>query len=156
MKRLFTGPAFALALSASAFVSGCSSEATTDKPEAPAAPAAPAEPAAADGAEAEAGEASAATVSTELTPDELAAANVQKMCPVSDEELGSMGGPIKVSIKGRDIYLCCEACVDAVKEDPDKYIAILDAAKQTEGGDASDAATDAPAESAPAADGATS
>ena len=43
----------------------------------------------------------------------------QTTCPV-------MGGPIDkslyVDVKGKRIYLCCAACEDAVRAEPDKYI----------------------------------
>src|SRR5262245_24889925 len=58
-----------------------------------------------------------------------AAAVAQKVCPVSDEPLGAMGTPIKVNVKGRDVFLCCESCRDSILGDPDKYLAKLDAKK---------------------------
>lgn len=43
----------------------------------------------------------------------------QTTCPV-------MGGPIDKSLyvdaKGKRIYLCCAACEDAIRAEPDKYI----------------------------------
>ena len=35
---------------------------------------------------------------------------VQKICPVSGEMLGSMGEPIKVQVGAEDIFLCCKSC----------------------------------------------
>jgi YHS domain-containing protein len=47
----------------------------------------------------------------------------QKICPV-------MGNPIDPKIfadhKGRRIYFCCEMCPPRFKEDPEKYIKIVD------------------------------
>jgi hypothetical protein len=51
----------------------------------------------------------------------------QKLCLVAEEPLGSMGTPIKLTVKGRDVFLCCEGCREAVLADPDKYLAKLDA-----------------------------
>ena len=48
---------------------------------------------------------------------------VQKMCPVSDEPLGSMGVPIKMDVKGRDVFICCAGCKGAVEDDPDAILA---------------------------------
>ncbi len=48
-------------------------------------------------------------------------ARVQRLCPVTGEELGSMGPPIPVTVSGRTIQVCCEACVAAVRRDPAKY-----------------------------------
>lgn len=54
-------------------------------------------------------------------------ARVQRLCPVTGEELGSMGRPIPVNVRGRTIYVCCEPCVNAVRRDPDKYLRKVDA-----------------------------
>jgi YHS domain-containing protein len=49
----------------------------------------------------------------------------QQICPVSGKKLGSMGGAIKVSVKGRDVYVCCKGCVNTLLRSPDKYLARL-------------------------------
>jgi hypothetical protein len=75
--------------------------------------------------------ASADTAVTEamaqLSPEDRAVAEAQKICPVSDEPLGSMGTPIKHTIAGRDtaVFICCEGCGDSLDKDPDKYLAKL-------------------------------
>jgi len=83
-----------------------------------------------------AAESSAATDSDEVTAAfaslseaDRAAALAQKICPVSDEPLGSMGAPLKVTVEGRDVFLCCEGCKKALEEDPQKYLAKLAPAK---------------------------
>lgn len=50
----------------------------------------------------------------------------QQTCPVTGEELGSMGPPIPVNVKGRTIQVCCDGCVAAVRKNPDKYLKIVD------------------------------
>jgi YHS domain-containing protein len=87
-----------------------------------------------------------------------AAARAQRVCPVTGEALDSMGGPIKVTIEGRDVFLCCEHCVEALEEDPAKYFAILDGAAADaadEAEDTAEAAEDAATDEAekPAAEG---
>lgn len=47
----------------------------------------------------------------------------QKLCPVSDEALGSMGPPVPVVIKGETIYVCCKGCIADVQSDPDAILA---------------------------------
>jgi hypothetical protein len=47
----------------------------------------------------------------------------QKICPVSDAALGSMGTPIKLSVAGQDVFICCECCEQPLKDEPDKYLA---------------------------------
>jgi len=50
----------------------------------------------------------------------------QKVCPVTDRKLGSMGAPIKVMVKDRAVFICCAGCKKALLADPDKYLKKLD------------------------------
>ena len=52
-----------------------------------------------------------------------AAIRAQKVCPVSGLPLGGMGKPIAVSVGGKSIYVCCASCINAIKENPAKYLA---------------------------------
>lgn len=61
----------------------------------------------------------------ELSPEDRTAAEKQRICPVTDEPLGSMGKPYKLTVQDRDVFLCCEMCKDAVTDEPDKYLAKL-------------------------------
>jgi hypothetical protein len=61
-----------------------------------------------------------------LSPADREAATAQKMCPVSDQALGSMGTPIKVVVEGREIFVCCQGCVEELKGNFDEYVAKLD------------------------------
>ena len=61
-----------------------------------------------------------------LNDADRAAAAKQKTCPVTDEALGSMGTPVKVAVKGRDVYLCCAGCKAKLLKDVDGYLAKLD------------------------------
>lgn len=49
----------------------------------------------------------------------------QRICPVTDEELGSMGPPVKVVVEGRTVFLCCKGCESALRKEPKKYLAKL-------------------------------
>lgn len=66
------------------------------------------------------------TEMAKLSPEDRALAEKQKICPVSDDPLGAMGTPIKVTVDGKDIFVCCQGCVDPVKNDFAKYAAKLD------------------------------
>jgi YHS domain-containing protein len=44
-----------------------------------------------------------------------------KKCVISDEDLGSMGKPVKVTHEGTDVYLCCKGCTKDFNKDPGKY-----------------------------------
>jgi Cu(I)/Ag(I) efflux system membrane fusion protein len=59
--------------------------------------------------------------------DQLAAADrelalAQAICPITDEPLGSMGVPPKITVKGQAVFLCCARCEPKVKRDPDKVL----------------------------------
>jgi hypothetical protein len=62
----------------------------------------------------------------ELSAADQAVALAQKICPVSGEALGGMGTPIKVSVGGRDVFICCESCKEPLLAEPDKYLAKLE------------------------------
>lgn len=61
-----------------------------------------------------------------LSPADRTLAEAQKVCPVNGAPLGSMGTPIKVAVEGREIFVCCEGCVEELKSDFSKYAAKLD------------------------------
>ncbi|MES1213174.1 MAG: hypothetical protein ABUL64_01175 [Singulisphaera sp.] len=117
MARLILGLTFAVGLVA-ATLSGCSKPAAPTKPSAEAQSSMP-------GEDTEA--ADIAKAMAQLPEGERAVALAQKTCPVGDSPLGSMGMPYKVTVKGRDVYLCCEGCKDSLEKDPDKYLAKIGA-----------------------------
>ncbi|KAA5539786.1 hypothetical protein FYK55_23380 [Roseiconus nitratireducens] len=43
-----------------------------------------------------------------------------------DEPLGSMGGPVKLMVGGKPIFLCCRGCIKKVEAEPAKYMAMVD------------------------------
>ncbi len=47
----------------------------------------------------------------------------QKTCPVTGEELGSMGPAIPVTVNGQTVYVCCRGCAAKVQRDPATYLA---------------------------------
>lgn len=61
----------------------------------------------------------------ELSPADRTLAEKQETCPVSGEPLGAMGKPYKVTIEGRDVFLCCPGCEAKLKENPQEYLAKL-------------------------------
>ncbi|MEM7457271.1 MAG: efflux RND transporter periplasmic adaptor subunit, partial [Planctomycetota bacterium] len=50
----------------------------------------------------------------------------QKICPVANFPLGSMGTPIRVDVEGRAVFICCEGCRQSLIDEPQKYLEILD------------------------------
>jgi Cu(I)/Ag(I) efflux system membrane fusion protein len=49
----------------------------------------------------------------------------QKVCPVTGMPLGSMGTPVKVSVNGRPVFICCEGCRERLLTEPVKFLARL-------------------------------
>jgi len=62
-----------------------------------------------------------------LSPEDKKAAMAQRLCPITEEPLGSMGKPVKMTVKGRTVFLCCQGCDYSVNEDPDGALKKLDA-----------------------------
>ncbi len=58
-----------------------------------------------------------------LNAEDRSLAEKQKICPVGDAPLGSMGPPVKVNVAGHDVFLCCEHCEAPLKAEPEKYLA---------------------------------
>jgi membrane fusion protein, copper/silver efflux system len=65
----------------------------------------------------------AAAALNPLGPEDRLVAQRQKLCPVTNKPLGSMGTPARVVVSGQIVFLCCDGCEDALKRDPAKYLA---------------------------------
>jgi len=61
----------------------------------------------------------------ELSETDRESAMKQHVCPVTGEMLGTMGVPIKLTVKDHDVWVCCEGCQKQLEADPDKYLAKL-------------------------------
>ena len=46
----------------------------------------------------------------------------QKVCPVMDEPLDAMGGPYKVNVRGKAVYICCPGCAVTLNDDPIQFL----------------------------------
>ena len=58
-------------------------------------------------------------------------AEAQRFCPVLDENrLGSMGTPVKVTVEGQPVFLCCEGCKKSALANPKQTMAKVAAFKQ--------------------------
>lgn len=60
-----------------------------------------------------------------LSPADREAALAQKVCPVSGEPLGAMGTPRKITVEGREVFICCEGCDEKLRANPEEYLAKL-------------------------------
>jgi membrane fusion protein, copper/silver efflux system len=64
-----------------------------------------------------------------LSPEDQKLAAQQKFCPITGLLLGSMGVPVKITLKDQPVFLCCPGCVDEAKKDPDKTLKKIDELK---------------------------
>lgn len=62
---------------------------------------------------------------SKLTADDQELVKKQKICPVTELALDSMGGPIAVEVAGRKVFICCKGCESKLKQEPQKYLAKL-------------------------------
>ena len=49
----------------------------------------------------------------------------QKTCPVTGEELGSMGAPLPAVVRGQTVYVCCRGCAARAQREPEKTLAAV-------------------------------
>jgi hypothetical protein len=54
----------------------------------------------------------------------------QGSCPVSKKKLGSMGEPVKVTVKGQPVFLCCASCKDEALANPEKTLTAVEELKR--------------------------
>jgi Cu(I)/Ag(I) efflux system membrane fusion protein len=65
-----------------------------------------------------------------LSPEDRRLALAQGYCPIlEDNRLGSMGTPVKVTIKGQPVFLCCKACEKEALEHPVQTLAKVEKGK---------------------------
>lgn len=70
-----------------------------------------------------------------LDPEDRQRALAQRICPVTEKPLGSMGVPPQVEVDGRRVFICCEGCRKRLLEDPEKYLPALPDTAESEPGD---------------------
>jgi YHS domain-containing protein len=66
----------------------------------------------------------------QLSEEDRRLAEAQRTCPVSGEPLGSMGVPIKLTVAGQDVFICCEGCKEDLLKNPDQYLKKSEAPSQ--------------------------
>ena len=70
-----------------------------------------------------------------LDPEDRQRALAQRICPVTEKPLGSMGVPPQVEVDGRRVFICCEGCRKRLLADPEKYLPALPDTAEVEPGD---------------------
>ena len=48
--------------------------------------------------------------------------STQRICPVTGAALGSMGVPVKITLRGQPVFLCCKGCIGKAKRSPDEML----------------------------------
>jgi hypothetical protein len=107
------------------FAAGCE-----DKPDASANPSTPSTPAPSTAEVLTEEQAEIEKALAQLDPADRALAEKQKICPVAEEPLGSMGKPEIVEVSGQKVFICCEGCRKPLLAKPEKYLANLDAVEK--------------------------
>jgi Cu(I)/Ag(I) efflux system membrane fusion protein len=65
-----------------------------------------------------------------LGPEDRKLAQAQRFCPVlKSSRLGLMGAPVKITLEGKPVFLCCSSCEDKAKADPQKTLATVEELK---------------------------
>ena len=55
-----------------------------------------------------------------LSPEDRALVDAQEYCAVTPKQkLGSMGVPIKVTLEGQPVFLCCKGCKGTAEDEPE-------------------------------------
>jgi uncharacterized protein (TIGR03000 family) len=59
-----------------------------------------------------------------LNPEDQKLARAQRFCAVqSGVRLGAMGTPVKITVKGEPVFLCCTACEEHARSNADQTLA---------------------------------
>src|SRR5438874_2538467 len=62
-----------------------------------------------------------------LSAEDRALVEAQEWCVISeDERLGSMGAPIKLTLKGKTVFICCGGCKKKAEANPEATLAKLE------------------------------
>lgn len=74
-------------------------------------------------------EAQIRTALAKLSAEDRALAEKQRYCPVQEERLGSMGVPLKETLDGKPVFVCCKGCRDTLQKQPAVMLAKVEAFK---------------------------
>jgi hypothetical protein len=78
-------------------------------------------------------EASIAENLAKLSPEDRAFAQRQQFCAVQEGiKLGAMGAPVKITVNGQPVFMCCEACIARAQSDPERTLANAQKTANTE------------------------
>jgi len=65
-----------------------------------------------------------------LSPADRGIVDAQEWCVISNEQqLGAMGPPVKLDIKGQAVFICCKGCRKKAEANPDLTLAKVEELK---------------------------
>ncbi len=64
-----------------------------------------------------------------LSDEDRSLAEAQGYCAVTSDPLGSMGPPLKLTLKDQPVFLCCKGCVNKARSNPDNTLAKVEQLK---------------------------
>ena len=65
-----------------------------------------------------------------LSPEDRKLAQAQRTCPILNTPLGAMGVPVKLTIDGKPVFLCCKGCIAEAQADPARTLARVEELKK--------------------------
>jgi hypothetical protein len=66
---------------------------------------------------------------SKLSAEDRKLADAQEWCVVQESRLGSMNTPVKLTIKGQPVFICCGNCKTEAEADPDATLKKVEALK---------------------------
>lgn len=67
---------------------------------------------------------------SKLSAEDLKLVEAQTYCPIQEGILGGNGVPVKITLKGQVVFLCCKDCIATANADPDKTLAKVEDVKK--------------------------
>jgi hypothetical protein len=72
----------------------------------------------------------APATAAKISAEDQALIDAQGWCAIEPEnKLGDMGPPIKLTLKGQPVFICCKGCQKTAEADPDKTLAKVEELK---------------------------
>ena len=65
-----------------------------------------------------------------LSPEDKKLALAQRTCPIQGTTLGAMGVPVKLTLDGKPVFLCCKGCIAEAQANPAKTLARVEELKK--------------------------
>jgi uncharacterized protein (TIGR03000 family) len=70
-----------------------------------------------------------------LSPEDRTLAENQRFCVMQDQNrLGAMGPPVKLTLNGQPVFVCCKGCVEKAQGNPEKAVAKVKELQAKNGG----------------------